>query len=65
MPGETPKAEALAKWPGAYCRPAEALGIRGYVVYSATGQPIASAGTAKDAWRKAARRDTPLKVLGS
>lgn len=56
MPGATPKADALKVWPGARCERKEAAHrIRGYVVYAADGIAITSAGTAQEAWRKAAR----------
>lgn len=55
LPGSTPKAEALKVHPRAYCERREALGIRGYVVYIG-GQALCSAGTAAEAWRKAASR---------
>lgn len=58
-PGATPKDDALAVWPGAQCKRREAIGIRGYVVFTADGKAIASAGTAQDAWRKAAATAPP------
>jgi hypothetical protein len=56
QPGATPKADALKRHPGATCRIKHGMcRIIGYVVYAADGTAIASAGTARDAWDRAAR----------
>lgn len=53
MPGQTPKADALQRLPGAKCHRVEAMGIRGCVIELSDGKRIASAGNAPKAWEAA------------
>ena len=58
-PGASWKAEALKVHPHAYCQRRTGMGITGYVVY--VGQnALCSAGSATEAWRKAASKEPKI-----
>jgi hypothetical protein len=51
MPGHSPKAEVLVRFPGAVCKRVHSTaGITGYVIRLPGGKQIASGGTAARAW---------------
>lgn len=51
--GFSSKELALAIHPGAYCKAKHSEHVSGYVIYDVHGRALASAGSAKQAWRDA------------